>query len=136
MLAPGDDRPVDLRAIGLGGYAPRRAPVKRKAAAAPKKKKRPKTSAEPSDIAWAEARAACGDADMPEKRPKGVSLVSRSQVTSDNTMGWRLRVGGTQLGQYATAREAWLAYPGSPDLLRQDVATEFPADDAFGPRPS
>ena len=39
------------------------------------------------------------------KRPVGISLASGS------SSGWRLRISGTQLGHYATAQQAWEAYP-------------------------
>lgn len=58
-----------------------------------------------SEIRWAQERAASSDETMPLKRPVGISLASGS------SSGWRLRISGTQLGHYATAEQAWKAYP-------------------------
>lgn len=58
-----------------------------------------------SELKWGQERAASSDETMPVKRPVGISLASGS------SSGWRLRISGTQLGHYATAEQAWQAYP-------------------------
>ncbi|KAJ8608765.1 hypothetical protein CTAYLR_007808 [Chrysophaeum taylorii] len=71
----------------------------------PPKKKSSRKNGCLSELKWAEERAASSDKTMPIKRPVGISLASGS------SSGWRLRISGTQLGHYATAQQAWEAYP-------------------------
>ena len=71
----------------------------------PKEKKHGRKNGALSEARWAAEREKSRDPTMPEKRPVGISLASGS------SSGWRLRISGTQLGHYATAQQAWAAYP-------------------------
>lgn len=80
---------------------------RRKSSTGPlKKTSKARGQACPSELRWASERDADGvDTTMPATRPVGISLASGS------SSGWRLRIAGTQLGHYATAAQAWAAYP-------------------------
>ena len=87
----------------------------------PKKKQGRKNGAL-SEARWAAERNASNDPTMPAKRPVGISLASGS------SSGWRLRISGTQLGHYATAQQAWEAYPRTA-ADRANLAQQHRRDD-------
>ena len=91
----------------------------------PKEKKHGRKNGALSEARWAAEREKSRDPTMPEKRPVGISLASGS------SSGWRLRISGTQLGHYATAQQAWAAYPrdAAQRKSHQQAASRVVEDD-------